>query len=133
MRYSPGKPFALAGLSLNIQSGERLGVVGRTGAGKSSLVAIMLRLVEIDSGGFSTQLVAIPYVNFYLEVVNMMIDVARRSCQGRGALDVPHLGSNRIQTQLFSKFEIYIMRYTFGRGTKPFSARTFKCCDYIGR
>jgi ABC-type multidrug transport system fused ATPase/permease subunit len=50
MRYSPGKPFALAGLSLSIALGERLGVVGRTGAGKSSLVAVLLRLVEIDSG-----------------------------------------------------------------------------------
>lgn len=50
MRYSPGLPFALAGLSLTLHSGERLGVVGRTGAGKSSLVAVMLRLAEIDSG-----------------------------------------------------------------------------------
>jgi ABC-type multidrug transport system fused ATPase/permease subunit len=50
MRYSPGLPFALAGLSLTVQAGEWLGIAGRTGAGKSSLVAIMLRLVEIDSG-----------------------------------------------------------------------------------
>ena len=50
MRYSPGLPFALAGLSLTVAAGERLGVVGRTGAGKSSLVAVILRLVEVDSG-----------------------------------------------------------------------------------
>ena len=50
LRYKAGLPFALAGLSLSIQEGEKIGVVGRTGAGKSTLVSALLRLVEVDSG-----------------------------------------------------------------------------------
>lgn len=43
---SAGLPFALRGVSLVVPSGSRLGVVGRTGAGKSSLIAALLRLSE---------------------------------------------------------------------------------------
>eukprot|EP00798_Chlamydomonas_sp_ICE-L_P015549 gene15549-21641_t len=50
MRYLPSSPWALAGISLKVMAHEKLGVVGRTGAGKSSLCAVLLRLAEIDSG-----------------------------------------------------------------------------------
>ncbi len=42
-------PWALAGLDLELRPGERMGLVGRTGAGKSSVVAALLRLVEIQA------------------------------------------------------------------------------------
>ena len=48
--YRPGLPRVLKGLSLEIQAGERVGIVGRTGAGKSSLLLALLRLVEAQSG-----------------------------------------------------------------------------------
>jgi len=50
LRYRPGLPLALENLQLEIQSGERLGVVGRTGAGKSSITSALFRLVECESG-----------------------------------------------------------------------------------
>lgn len=50
MRYRPGLPLSLDGLSFALQSGQRCGVVGRTGAGKSSLTAALFRLVEIERG-----------------------------------------------------------------------------------
>ena len=37
-------------LSLNIQSGEKVGIVGLSGAGKSTLIALLLRLRDIDEG-----------------------------------------------------------------------------------
>lgn len=50
MRYRPGLPLALKGLSLAVEAGSRCGVVGRTGAGKSSLTTALFRLVELESG-----------------------------------------------------------------------------------
>ncbi|KAF7304266.1 hypothetical protein HMN09_00827900 [Mycena chlorophos] len=44
-RYSENGSDVLHGLSLDIRSGERIGVVGRTGAGKSSLTLSLLRCI----------------------------------------------------------------------------------------
>jgi ABC-type multidrug transport system fused ATPase/permease subunit len=46
MRYRPGLPNVLHGISMSIRGGEKIGVVGRTGAGKSSLVLTLMRIVE---------------------------------------------------------------------------------------
>lgn len=50
MRYRPGLPMALKGLNLRVESGQKIGVVGRTGAGKSSLLSMLLRTVPLESG-----------------------------------------------------------------------------------
>ncbi|KAH8086659.1 hypothetical protein BXZ70DRAFT_1067810 [Cristinia sonorae] len=44
-RYSPDGPDVLHGLTFNIKSGERVGIVGRTGSGKSSLTLALLRAI----------------------------------------------------------------------------------------
>ncbi|TFY67781.1 hypothetical protein EVJ58_g1400 [Rhodofomes roseus] len=53
MRYRAGLPFVLKGLSLSIKGGEKIGVVGRTGAGKSSLMLALFRIVELSSGSIN--------------------------------------------------------------------------------
>lgn len=53
MRYRPNLPLVLKGLSMHIRGGERVGVVGRTGAGKSSIMSTLFRLVEISGGSIS--------------------------------------------------------------------------------
>ncbi|XP_065897571.1 ATP-binding cassette sub-family C member 4-like [Dysidea avara] len=45
-KYAPHYPYVLKSISLKIQSGEKVGVVGRTGAGKSSLLSALFRLAE---------------------------------------------------------------------------------------
>ncbi|KAJ1826066.1 Canalicular multispecific organic anion transporter 1, partial [Coemansia sp. RSA 2599] len=50
MRYSADKDRALDNINLKIRSGEKIGVVGRTGAGKSSLAKALFRLTEADEG-----------------------------------------------------------------------------------
>ncbi|KAF9374646.1 hypothetical protein CPB97_011989, partial [Podila verticillata] len=50
MRYRPELPSVLHDLSLDIQGGEKSGVVGRTGAGKSSIMMALFRLVEPTKG-----------------------------------------------------------------------------------
>lgn len=53
MRYRPELPLALNGLTFTLDHGQRCAVVGRTGAGKSSITSALFRLVEIESGYIS--------------------------------------------------------------------------------
>jgi ATP-binding cassette subfamily C (CFTR/MRP) protein 4 len=48
MRYSLDKPLVLKEVNLIVQSGEKLGIVGRTGAGKSSLISALFRLYDFE-------------------------------------------------------------------------------------
>lgn len=50
MRYREGLPTVLNNISLDIRAGERIGVVGRTGCGKSSLLLTLMRLAEAEGG-----------------------------------------------------------------------------------
>ena len=52
-RYRPGLDLVLKNVNLHIKSHEKIGVVGRTGAGKSSLTLAMFRIIEPDSGNIS--------------------------------------------------------------------------------
>lgn len=49
-RYSPELPWVHRGLSLSVPAGGRLGVAGPTGAGKSTLVGVLLRFWEYQGG-----------------------------------------------------------------------------------
>ncbi|KAL7279088.1 hypothetical protein ACG7TL_006926 [Trametes sanguinea] len=53
MRYRPGLPFVLKGLSMQVKGGEKIGVVGRTGAGKSTLMLALFRIIELTSGSIT--------------------------------------------------------------------------------
>ncbi|KAF5652340.1 hypothetical protein F25303_3338 [Fusarium sp. NRRL 25303] len=48
--YAPELPPVLRGISFDVKNNERVGVVGRTGAGKSSLTLALFRFLEARSG-----------------------------------------------------------------------------------
>ena len=53
VRYGKDLPLVLNNLSFTISSGNKIGIVGRTGSGKSTLILCLLRLLELESGNIS--------------------------------------------------------------------------------
>jgi ATP-binding cassette subfamily B protein RaxB len=49
-RYAPSDPVILDGLSLTVAPGEHIAITGPSGGGKSTLVKLLLGLIEPDSG-----------------------------------------------------------------------------------
>ncbi|KAM3549977.1 hypothetical protein ARSEF4850_008579 [Beauveria asiatica] len=50
VRFGDNLPWTLNNISFSVQTGQRLGIVGRTGAGKSSLINSLLRFVDATTG-----------------------------------------------------------------------------------
>ena len=48
MRYYPGGPVVLKNLTFEIQPRNKLGIIGRTGDGKSSIISALLRMPEAE-------------------------------------------------------------------------------------
>ncbi|KAG7924310.1 hypothetical protein KL905_000464 [Ogataea polymorpha] len=48
MRYREELPLAVKHLDINVQGGEKIGICGRTGAGKSSIMYCLFRLAEFE-------------------------------------------------------------------------------------
>jgi ABC-type multidrug transport system fused ATPase/permease subunit len=49
-RYREGLELVLRGISFTVYKGEKMGIVGRTGAGKSSITLALYRIIEAASG-----------------------------------------------------------------------------------
>ncbi|XP_016012515.2 multidrug resistance-associated protein 6 isoform X2 [Rousettus aegyptiacus] len=65
LRHRPELPLAVRGVSFKIHAGEKVGIVGRTGAGKSSLAGGLLRLLEAAEGGVWIDGVPIAHVGLH--------------------------------------------------------------------
>ncbi|MEZ5469133.1 MAG: lipid A export permease/ATP-binding protein MsbA [Lysobacterales bacterium] len=53
LRYPGREDYALGGIDLHVAAGETVALVGRSGSGKSSLVALLARFLHPDSGQVS--------------------------------------------------------------------------------
>jgi len=54
MKYRNDLDFVLKGTSFSIQGTERVGCVGRTGAGKSSIIQALFRMTRLEPGSSIT-------------------------------------------------------------------------------
>lgn len=65
MKYRPELPFVLKGLDLHIRPAEKIGIVGRTGAGKSSIMVALFRMAELASGSIEIDDVDISQIGLH--------------------------------------------------------------------
>ncbi|KAH9518523.1 Multidrug resistance-associated protein 1 [Bulinus truncatus] len=65
LRYREGLDFVLKGVSCQIMSGEKIGIVGRTGAGKSSLTLGLFRIIEAADGCIKVDGIDISTIGLY--------------------------------------------------------------------
>ena len=64
-RYSDELPYSLKNVSMAILPGEKIGIIGRTGAGKTSLFNSLLRITEISDGNITINGEDIQRMNLY--------------------------------------------------------------------
>lgn len=63
--YAPELPPVLRGLSFQVEKNQRVGVVGRTGAGKSSLTLALFRFLEARKGSIHIDGIDISTINLH--------------------------------------------------------------------
>ncbi|XP_036386238.1 canalicular multispecific organic anion transporter 2 isoform X2 [Megalops cyprinoides] len=65
VRYREGLDLVLKNLTLTVKGGEKIGIVGRTGAGKSSMTLCLFRLLEAAGGEISIDGVKIAEIGLH--------------------------------------------------------------------
>lgn len=63
LKYRPTTDLVLRKLSFEIKGGEKIGVVGRTGAGKSTITLALTRIIELCGGNIKVDGVNIGEIN----------------------------------------------------------------------
>ena len=73
VKYRPNTPLVLKNLTFEINPQEKIGVVGRTGSGKSTLCLCLFRILEADSGKISIDNIDISSIGLEILRKNLTI------------------------------------------------------------
>ncbi|KAL5080702.1 hypothetical protein RYX36_009123, partial [Vicia faba] len=65
IRYRPGGPLVLHGITCTFEASHKIGIVGRTGSGKSTLIGTLFRLVEPEGGKIVVDGIDISSIGLY--------------------------------------------------------------------
>ena len=95
LTYYPGGPQVLKNINIEIKGGAKIGVAGRTGAGKSSFVAALLRMP--DAGG--------DVIIDDVQIKEINLKEARRCVSVLGQTPVVFSGSLRKNLDLMEQFQ----------------------------
>ena len=93
--YYPGGPKVLKNINVNIEGGAKIGVAGRTGAGKSSFVAALLRMPDSEGEIIIDQ----------VSTKNINLQEARRCISVLGQSPVLFSGSLRKNLDLMGQYQ----------------------------
>jgi ATP-binding cassette, subfamily B, multidrug efflux pump len=101
-RYTPDGPDILRDLSFHVPAGTTLGVVGRTGAGKSTLVELIPRLIEPTAGrvlvdGRDVQELPLGVLRSHIGLVPQEVFLFSDSIAGNVAFGVPEAEEDAIR------------------------------------
>jgi ATP-binding cassette subfamily C protein CydC len=89
LRYSPSGPWALDLVDLDLPPGRRVGIVGRSGSGKSSLAMALVRFRALDEGEITLN--GIPTAQYADDDVRTVIS---------GCLSDPHIFDSTLRENL---------------------------------
>ena len=104
-RYEKTQPWIFEGLSLQIEAGEKVALIGRTGAGKSTMIALLQRFYEAPPKTIFIDQVAIeeiprPLLRRWLGVVQQDPVLFRGTIQDNLNLGEDSLGRERMEWAL---------------------------------
>lgn len=68
IRYRPDTPLVLRGISCTFEGGHKIGIVGRTGSGKTTLIGALFRLVEPAGGKIVVDGVDISTIKYHFGI-----------------------------------------------------------------
>ncbi|KAF6747842.1 multidrug resistance-associated ABC transporter [Ephemerocybe angulata] len=98
-RYSKTGPVILHDLNFAIRSGERIGVVGRTGSGKSSLTLALLRCILTEGtvyfDGLATDKINLDALRSNITIIPQMVLIAARAFDR-----LPHIKTGTLRYNL---------------------------------